>query len=302
MPDDHRPRISVILLVVVLAALAIGAAASLLAGAATAPGPGAPTYYEINPSGDLVRATFVGVLLIAAGLFVYYRVTSTTLGIPGRFAATVLIAVLLAIGLLVVWETVSGGGGLAGGASGTGNQSSQGTSSNSTNGTLAPPNGTLLPFHVPPWVPFALLVVVVLVVCAVVSYAVLYRSSVRRSTGDGPRVRPPDPEKVRAALAEAFRALDAGASPREVVIQLYGALLERIGPMVGGVERDTPEEIRVQHLERLGIGSGSAESLTRLFEEARYSSHPIGVELADSARAAIRAALADLDRAPLASP
>jgi hypothetical protein len=151
--------------------------------------------------------------------------------------------------------------------------------------------------HIPAWVPFVLAVVVAVGLCVIVGYLVRASAADRRARAKA--VVPPDPAQVKASLGEAIREIDAGASPREVVIRLYASLLLRVGMMVGGVEWNTPEEIRVQHLERLGIRPDAAEALTRLFEEARYSTHPMGTELAGRARQAILAARADLDRAPV---
>jgi hypothetical protein len=41
--------------------------------------------------------------------------------------------------------------------------------------------------------------------------------------------------------------------------------------------------------------------LTRLFEKARYSTHPLGSDASERARTAVRQALADLDRTPEAA-
>jgi hypothetical protein len=81
-----------------------------------------------------------------------------------------------------------------------------------------------------------------------------------------------------------------------VVIRLYATLLARVGPIVGGLDEQTPEEIRSFHLVQLGIRTPAATTLTRLFEEARYSSHPLGPEAAVLARQAIQEAREDLDR------
>ena len=41
--------------------------------------------------------------------------------------------------------------------------------------------------------------------------------------------------------------------------------------------------------------------LTRLFEEARYSTHPLGPDAAERVREAVEVALEDLARVPVAS-
>ena len=65
---------------------------------------------------------------------------------------------------------------------------------------------------------------------------------------------------------------------------------------MGAVDVQTPSEIYRDHLVRLGIRRVTAEKLTRLFEEARYSFHIFGSEEGDQARLVFRQALADLDR------
>ncbi len=96
-------------------------------------------------------------------------------------------------------------------------------------------------------------------------------------------------------LVEASAALDTDEEPRELLIRLYGTLLDRLTPFVGDTDRQTAEEIRIAHLVRLGISGATAREITRLFEEARYSQHPIGpMELA-RAKSAIHQAIAELD-------
>jgi hypothetical protein len=95
--------------------------------------------------------------------------------------------------------------------------------------------------------------------------------------------------------------LGHGADAREVILALYATLLARLRPMVGGMDTSTPEEIRAVHLERLGARPEPARTLTRLFEEARYSAHPMGPESSRTAQEAVRAVLDDLDRRDLPS-
>jgi hypothetical protein len=298
--DPPRPRISLVLLVLVLTALAVGAAASLVAAASSA-APFTPhSFSELYLPPWAAQVAFLSVLVGGIVLLLYNRLTSPTVGVPSRLIVTALVTILLAIVLLVVMEHLGAAGGLLGnGPAGSGPANGTGPASNSTdNGTLPQSSGQFIVFgvHFPSWAPFAAIVGVALVVCVVLSYAMWARAGDRRSRASPRRLGPEDVAEVRAALSSAAGELDVGAEPREVVIRLYGALLTRVGRIVVGLEGETPEEIRAQHLVRLGIRSGAAERLTRLFEEARYSSHPMGNEATAQARQAIADALADLDR------
>ena len=300
MPSIRAPPgRSVVLFVILAFALAVGAAASLLAGAATAPA------FHSGPASELIVPTWavgaVVVLLFAVvvGIVLYVRFGSGPMRTESRFAVTAL-AVLL-IGILFVallhFGSGAGGFGFGGGASPSG----PGSSPNGTGGAnLTGPGGqlTFLSLKLPSWALFAAVAAVLLVVGAVVlPRAVAYAHDRRREHGSG-RSRSREAEDVRGALAVAARQLDQGHDPREVIIALYATVLARVGPMVGGVDVDTPEEIRSLHLVRLGIRPGSAETLTRLFEEARYSSHPMGPDAAERAGIALREARDDLDRGP----
>ncbi|MGB6443294.1 MAG: DUF4129 domain-containing protein, partial [Thermoplasmata archaeon] len=152
----------------------------------------------------------------------------------------------------------------------------------------------LFSWHLPPWTFFAAVALVVIAVGAIAMpglWAMSARRERRRAAADGA-----DALDVRRALGVAAQALEGGEGPRAVVIRLYTTLLHRVGSLVGSVEQVTPEEIRSLHLERLGIRASAATTLTRLFEEARYSSHPMGPAAAERATRAISEALEDLDR------
>jgi hypothetical protein len=149
--------------------------------------------------------------------------------------------------------------------------------------------------------PFAVLAGVALLVAVVTVPAVRAYAADRRSAGLARAPAPVETALVQAVLRQAQRELDRGDDPRGVIVRLYGEVLGRLGRMVGSVDPETPEEIRTLHLERLGIRPEAATVLTRLFEEARYSSHPLGAEASERARTAVRQALADLDRTPEAA-
>jgi hypothetical protein len=295
-----RSRVSPILLVVLAVALAVGAAASLVAGAASTHAAPAGRSSEVMLTQSAITIIIVAVLVAVFALFLYVRLTTATLPIQSQVVLTGLVAVLVAVLLLALFH-VLGYGGMpmpAAGSSGDGNSTSGTSPPMNTTGNITGPGGQLvfLSVHLPPWTLFAVVALAVIIGGAVLVPA-LWAVSLRRE-----RLRVPNGPgsgrvaQVRGALTDAARELDDGLEPRAVVIRLYTALLQRVGVMVGGIEDVTPEEIRSLHLERLGIRAQSATTLTRLFEEARYSSHPMGPEAASRATAAISEALGDLNR------
>jgi membrane protease YdiL (CAAX protease family) len=299
MLAERRPqRPSTVLFAVLALALAVGAAASLIAGSASAPAfhPG-PTATLFLTSGQLaVVSVLAGIALIGIALWV--NSGTSRVPIPGRAAVTLCMVILIGILFVVLVHAVA----LSGGpllTTPTNHSVVNGTGS-SGNGTL-PTNASaaggpldVFSLRLPPWAPFAGVAVAALVVGAIAIPA-----WGRRDGRTGGRHRPGESSRraeVRAALRSAAHQLDEGEEPRAVVIRLYGALLERVGPVVGGVDGETPEEIRALHLVQLGIRPEAATTLTRLFEEARYSTHPMGPGSASRATEAIRNAGADLDR------
>jgi hypothetical protein len=299
---SSRRRPSPVLLVTLLAALATGAAASLLIGAATSPGaPPAHATELVLPAVSLADASIAFILLLLA-FFVYRRVTGRSVPVPGRFIVSFLVVVLVAVLLLVAIRGFGGGGpsptgAVSNGQNTTGVPPSNGTGSNLTiNGS----GSLFFPPSLPGWVPFALVTAALVVAVAVALPFLVTYAEDRKAARRGPS-RPPPTAEVRVALSRAARALDEGGDPRTVIVRLYGDLLERIGPIVQDLDPATPEEIRRHHLVELGIQPEAATVLTRLFEEARYSTHPLGTEAAERVRTAVETALTDLARLPVAA-
>jgi hypothetical protein len=297
MSGGTRSRSSPVLFVLVAVALAVGAAASLIAGVAASsafhPGPATELLLPTWLIGVIILLLFAGVL----GLVIYVRLHAGPASTQARFAVTGMAVLLVGLLFVVLLHYGSSGGGftLGGGAPPT----NPGGPGNDTGGNnLTGPGGQIsfLSFKLPPWALFAGVAVTLLVVAAVALPRAWAYAAARRREGVPGRRTAAEVEKVRSALATAARELQEGSDPREVIIALYGTVLDRVGPLVGGLEVQTPEEIRVQHLVRLGIGAAPAETLTRLFEEARYSSHPMGPDAAEQAVAAIAEARGDLDR------
>ena len=291
-------RASRVLVVVLLVALAVGAAASLILGAATGPsGPPVKVSQLVVPSEWVGYASlaFFGVVIV---LFLYQRLTGGSSGIPHRFVVNFLVVLLILLLFLVVLRAFNGAGVAPTGAVGTGGNSTGPPPSPNGSANLTPVTN-VAPFLIPAlpgWALFAVVAVVVVFAAAVALPAARTALRARRSERGQRRSEAATIDRVRVALEGAARQLDLGEDPREVIVRLYGQFLGRLSPVLGWVDAETPEEIRSRHLLVLGIRPSAAETLTRLFEEARYSSHPLGPDHLARARAAIEAALEDLDR------
>lgn len=299
MPNPSASRISPVLIVVLIAALAAGAAASILVEASTAPPPtNGPTSQVLLP----VWVFVVAVLGLLVAILVAWAVIR--LGSGSTFANRTLILgliTILIISLFVVGLRVFGVGGPPPpvGTPVTTNTSANGTSGHTGglgNATNLSGLGSYNLFpSVPPWVPFVVLGIIVLLLAAVALPRTREYLAERKERLPPPGV-PLAPSEVLAALHRASSELDLGGDPRLIILALYSEMLVHLQPMVGSVDTSTPEEIRSLHLTRLGVRPDAAKSLTRLFEEARYSTHLMGPKELAAARSAVRATLEDLGR------
>jgi len=294
--NPPAPRISWVLLVILVAALATGAAASILLSASTAPpsSPG-PAPLVVLPLWVFAAAS-VAVLLFVLGGMVYFRLTSEGNPMMNRITVAILVAVLMGV-VFVLGARFLGVGGPVGTNSTASGSTNSSAGSNATHGGNVSGSGGYLSLFpsLPGWVPivvlgFVLLVVVVVLVPQGRAYLADRRLASRRAAAE------PVPVGVREALSRASSELDLGGDPRLIILALYADLLARLRPMVTDLETSTPEEIRAAHLLRFRVRREAAGTLTRLFEEARYSTHPMGPEAGARAREAVRMALEDLDR------
>ncbi len=295
-------RVSPAVLVLVLAALAVGAAASLLASAPRTTGSGSTTYAELVFPLWEVEAAMAGLVFFGIALFLYSRLSSGSAPMPARMAVTAVTTILVAILLLLVIQHVA----FPNGPSPSGGNGSVSTSGNSpinttnatTNASNIPGGGSFLWLgpSLPPWTLFAVVAVIAIALSVGVSSPIWWRALSRRDRSEPGVPSAASVAAIRVALDDATQALDAGGDLRTVVIRLYAAILEKIAPAVGDVDGATPEEIRAGHLIRLGIRPEAAELLTRSFEEARYSSHLVTNAMVERVTIALREASADLDR------
>lgn len=287
------------LVIVLVAALAAGAGASILAGATTAPAPTSTPASELYLPLWVFFVAVLGMLAVICAAWILVRLSSQTKGVSNSTLVNALLAILV-ISLFIVGLRVFGVGGPPPPTStSTSSTNSSGPTGTGASGNTTNLSGlgayTLFP-SIPPWVPFVVLAFVVLIL-VVVAVPQTRRYLAERQDRLAPKTgSAPEPPGVRAALTRASAELDLGADPRLVVLALYSEMLMHLQPMVGSVETITPEEIRTVHLVRLGVRPEAAKTLTRLFEEARYSTHPMGPKESLRAQEAVRATLDDLKR------
>lgn len=131
------------------------------------------------------------------------------------------------------------------------------------------------------WLPWTILA---LVLCAAI-IAVAWLLS-RRSAASGDELAPGSASG--AAIDAALGALEPGTDPRTAVIAAYAAMERALA--AHGVARSASEAPR-EYLRRVLAAASATENeattLTSAFEEARFSSHPIGEQVRARALAAL---------------
>jgi Domain of unknown function (DUF4129) len=141
--------------------------------------------------------------------------------------------------------------------------------------------GTAAGFTVPAWLPWTVLAIIGVGVAAGV-----FGLWVRRGRA---RVEESKHAATSAALEAAVGALVSDRDPRRAVIAAYAAMQRTLDEH--GVAR-SPAEAPREYLRRVLIANRATEreatTLTDLFEEARYSAHPIPERVRDVALAALR--------------
>ncbi len=271
----------------------VGFAAILLVGPAPGSSPATPPaaggQVQVTLAPALWGLIFLSPVLLTAGIYLVRRVRGGVMGVQGRYAVTALVAIAVLLALMLLFRSAGQGSvsytqGSAGNGGGSNNTSKNNTTNNSTGSGGATGPATTLTLSLPGWVAWAAAAVLGAVVTAALVWAFVPLLRRRRAgTGLGPVAS----LELRAALQEAKTGLDRGEAPREVIVRLYGRLLSRLTPRVGDLGPWTAEEIRSVQLRELGLPAPDAEAITRLFEEARYSTHAMGEQEAVRAREAI---------------
>ncbi len=156
----------------------------------------------------------------------------------------------------------------------------------------APAGGTRTGFELPSWLPWTVLgLVAAVAIAGAVVLIVVARTEKRRAAET-------EDEPAASAVDAAMSALDSDSDPRRGVIAAYAAMQRTLAEH--GLARARSEAPR-EFLSRVLVASRATEreaaTLTGLFEEARFSTHPIP----EQARGRARSALGSL-RARLSAP
>ncbi len=302
MPSAPRPNPAVLLLPVV--AVTVGIASVLLAGpggtgSSSLTGPSTPFIAHVSATEIVLAAALL--FLGTVAVLVYRRTRADSIGVPSRFVVMGLTLVALGIVFVLLVHVIAFAGpvgtpssttpGSGNGGAHSVNVSSAPPSGN-TSTSVGPSSGLPLPNGWPSWVPYAAVAVAALAVVAAV--VVLTR---RGQVADAAR-----PKATPAAVELAGRrALDAltgrpAADPRSAILAAYGEFLAVVAGRAVPIEARTAREIAATLTEAWGVGSTASGELTALFEEARYSSRPIGPAELARARSALEAVLTELGR------
>ncbi len=178
--------------------------------------------------------------------------------LPLALLAAIVVALLT--GARTVHDALAHGSGL-----------SLGLGSGSRGAAPASTGGTRTGFVLPSWLPWTVLgLVVAAAIVAVVVVVLSVRSQERAAAdADGPSV-------AGAAVQAAIGALEADTDPRRAVIAAYAAMQGTLA--ANGIVRSRSEAPR-EFLSRVLLAGRATEreagTLTGLFEEARFSTHPI---------------------------
>ncbi|HTT16906.1 MAG TPA: DUF4129 domain-containing protein [Thermoplasmata archaeon] len=289
--------------VVLGVAVALGIVASLLAVAApTPPKPRAGELIVDLPE-TLWGLFFLSPLLVGVAALLLRRLThrGTVIQRTGMLVAVVLLLVAVVFVYVLAAQGSSNASyvGYFHGSPPAGNNSSSPPSpkgSGPGNSSSAPVPGTEL-IRISGWMAIAGVAGLSAVVAVLAVPGMLSRVFDRR--GPTVRVSPTERARAREAVAEAGAAIRQGGDPRETIVRLYLRLLAELQPRVGGIDHLTATEIRAAVLERLGVRPPAARELTTLFEEARYSTHPMGPEAAGRCRDVIALVERDLAHLPV---
>lgn len=232
------------------------------------PGTGAPApnprgILDAQTAADLLLIGIAGILL-ALVVFVILRRKrphikreprpSSWTDLVGTLVAFVFIALFL-----FLWPRIA---------------SQAGSSPGSGGGNGSGANGTFVPTV--SGIPIGISIVAVVFI-AVLVLSFLFRTSSRLDGRRGP-ARPATARRSAAqAVQSAIAELEMGGDVREAILACYARFCGFLGAKgLSAQEALTPWEIEDLAVRELAVSSDSADALTALFEEARYSEHALG--------------------------
>ncbi len=148
-------------------------------------------------------------------------------------------------------------------------------------GRAAPATGGRTGYVLPAWLPWTILAIALVAILAGVAGLVLRRGPAQADA--------PEPAAAGEAVQAAIAALEANTDPRGAVIAAYAAMQRTLA--VHGLVQSSSEAPR-EFLRRVLVANRAAEedagTLTGLFEEARFSTHPISERTRERALSALR--------------
>jgi hypothetical protein len=157
-------------------------------------------------------------------------------------------------------------------------------------GLSAAAKGSAQSFEIPSWLPWVILAIVLTAGIAMAAW--LLRRRLRPI-----RDERADESATGAAVQAAIGALGSVEDPRRAVIAAYAAMERTLAG--NGVAR-SPAEAPREYLRRILVASSATEheakTLTGLFEEARFSLHPISEHVRELALSELGSLRARLDR------
>jgi hypothetical protein len=196
--------------------------------------------------------------------------------VQGGGTPSLLLGLLLIASIVIVGAALSGGG-----TAPPGNGQDMGDTTQGSSGEISPgPTPGLTVF------PIATLALAVAVVVAAV---LLLRRGLRPTPTPmmDPTDIPTEPQDAVLAVGAAITELEAHPDPRSAILAAYARMAVRLG-RPGEDKTLTPREFARKSGWRLRQSATSLEQLTSLFEEARYSDHPMGEEERERALASLR--------------
>ncbi|HTW77506.1 MAG TPA: DUF4129 domain-containing protein [Thermoplasmata archaeon] len=288
-------------------AVVVGVVALVLPGASPHLAPPHAGQLTITLPTEVWGLLFLSPVLAGFAVLVARRLLGPTWSFSRRtFVQLAVIVVLLLLFLYVLSHANSGPNGYVSVAGDTplnvtsNNSTVHNNTTNSTpghgNGGGSTPGAVPSPssFAIPTWALLAVGVALTAVVAALALPGVLSGLQRRRPPVAGGAATDDDRARAQQAVTEAALAIDRGDDPRATIVRLYLRLLVDHSARLGDVVALTPEEIRARILAPLHVRPGAAEALTRLFEEARYSTHAMGADAAQRCRTALSAVELDL--------
>ncbi|GEM_PF-3040202 len=239
-------------------------------------------------SSDYIRTLWMMLIALLAAMFVIYTVMAALKKdkehFKGLFAT--LIGVTLMVGFILGMAYLSQSGALDGAIRGLigGGTGDSGTAGNGSASSDVVTHQETTAFY-------AVIMMVLFLVGAVVYMMVgsLMSKKIEKA--------PSQTEELMEKIENAMRDLKEGKKVHEVILQAYEQMCRILAKSgVKGEDSLTPREFRNAVIKETGIRGEPIERLTELFEEARYSTHPIDDSKRRDAIRALRELKQEMER------